>query len=308
MLSLLARIGLDASGYAAGLKRTESLTNAWGKRLGSSVKSQLAAAFGVAAITSALRNSLKDAERISDAAGKHGLTPEQFQAITYAADATGQSLDEVLKKLVAAGTEMDKLRGKDLAKVFEDIDKPLSNAIARAKDLGLVLENAVIERMNMSNTRMEELMLRARGPVMKVMESIVSTFENIGAVHAGVSNVMKRKNERTIPERIKAIFTGQTFSDYAEGRDAYTQKIWDSLGMQMPTRREAPAPVKESVLSSVEPREESQFRVNRASVNSLQSIGAFVASNPSTIEVKNHTVLKEIARNTKKSPAINDDF
>ena len=61
MFSILAKLGLDATGFQIGLKRAESGVSKFSKDIGSSLKGQIASAFGAAAITAGIQQAISKA-------------------------------------------------------------------------------------------------------------------------------------------------------------------------------------------------------------------------------------------------------
>jgi hypothetical protein len=99
VLSLIAKLGLDASGFRAGLKQSQSAADKFGKNVGGSLKNQLAAAFGTAAFVSAAKSMSDYAGRIDDLSQKLGVSRGALQEWDYAASQNSATLDQVTKSL-----------------------------------------------------------------------------------------------------------------------------------------------------------------------------------------------------------------
>jgi hypothetical protein len=87
VLSLIAKLGMDASGFRAGLKQSQSAADKFGKNVGGSLKNQLAAAFGTAAIVSSRYKAsrrLRGQDRRSLTI-RSGVSKKALQEFDYAA-------------------------------------------------------------------------------------------------------------------------------------------------------------------------------------------------------------------------------
>jgi hypothetical protein len=118
LFSLIAKLGLDKTGFDAGM----SAAGKGAARFGAALKSQLAAAFSIAAITAYTRSLIEYSSKIHDAALKTGASKEAMQTLGHAAKLTGIDLDNVtaaMKFLSKSRLEAMKDPNGEEAKVFE---------------------------------------------------------------------------------------------------------------------------------------------------------------------------------------------
>lgn len=95
MLSLLARLGFDGSGFDAGMANAKRNAARWGDSVASTIRKQLASAFGYYAIVRATQRTFEWASRLSDLSHATGLSTDALQRFEYAAKQNGASLEEV---------------------------------------------------------------------------------------------------------------------------------------------------------------------------------------------------------------------
>lgn len=94
-LSIMARLGMDATGFQAGIKQAESASAGLSKSLNSNLKGAIAGAFGTAAITAAAHKTIEYAGHIQDLSERLDVSTTALQEFEHAAMLTGSSLDEV---------------------------------------------------------------------------------------------------------------------------------------------------------------------------------------------------------------------
>jgi len=107
-MSILARLGLDSSGFQAGVKQAESAAKGLGKSISSELKGQLARAFSVAAVVTAGKAVLNYAGQITDLSDRLGISTDELQRMDYAARLSGTNLETMtgfLEKLSVAREE-----------------------------------------------------------------------------------------------------------------------------------------------------------------------------------------------------------
>ncbi len=93
--SLIGRLGLDTSGIATGLSKAQNLFAAGTSRITASVKGQIAAAFGTAAIMAATRSTIQYADEIDNLSKRLNLSTDLLQEWRYAATQSGASAEAV---------------------------------------------------------------------------------------------------------------------------------------------------------------------------------------------------------------------
>lgn len=98
-LKLLAELGLDGSGFEAGIRRAEGQARKFsGETLGE-LKGQLASAFTVGAVIEFGKRIGENITRIKDMSEQFHLTTDQVQLIDIAAKKSGQSVEDIGKAL-----------------------------------------------------------------------------------------------------------------------------------------------------------------------------------------------------------------
>jgi hypothetical protein len=94
VLSLLVKLGLDASAFEMGVKRAQSVGEKFGNSFKSAVTSKLAGALSVAAIGAFTKNVIQAADQISDLSEQLNLTTDQVQRLQILAGETGVTFDK----------------------------------------------------------------------------------------------------------------------------------------------------------------------------------------------------------------------
>lgn len=89
LLSLIARLSLNASGFEKGLKDARSATDKWGDGLASSVKNKLASAFGAYAILKYTKAVFDNASQLKDWSEQMDLSTGEVQRLQHAATQVG---------------------------------------------------------------------------------------------------------------------------------------------------------------------------------------------------------------------------
>lgn len=128
IFNFLVRMGLDASSFEAGAKRTESvmagLENTAKRRLGVAI----AGAFSAAAVSSLMHKTIEYADRIGDLADKLSLTTEEVQKLDVLANRTGTDVEQMGNVFLKIG---------EFRKRVIDGDK---EAISLVNSMGISLE------------------------------------------------------------------------------------------------------------------------------------------------------------------------
>lgn len=100
VLSLLVKLGLDASAFEMGVKRAQSVGEKFGSSFKASVTTTLGAAFSVAAITAYTKHIMDLAGEIKDVADQMNLTTDEVQRLQILAGDTGVSFDKLSSVLL----------------------------------------------------------------------------------------------------------------------------------------------------------------------------------------------------------------
>jgi hypothetical protein len=124
VLSLIAKLGIDTSGFRAGLKQSQSAADKFGKNVGGSLKGQLAAAFGVAAMVQGTKRLVDYSTKIDDLSIRLGVSKKALQEFDYAAQQSSGGLDDVvnsMQKLATSRADALKNPTGDMAQSFRDL-------------------------------------------------------------------------------------------------------------------------------------------------------------------------------------------
>lgn len=132
IFSLLAKLGLDGTGFETGLKRSQSLA----KGVGREISGTLAGIFAVDKLSEFGLEAIHTAGRLQDLSTQLGVSSEFLQEMKFAADLGGASLDEV----AAAIEKITMARGKALGG-----DQGLIDAFARFGVTAQEIKSARIE-------------------------------------------------------------------------------------------------------------------------------------------------------------------
>lgn len=120
LLSLIAKLGLDKTGFDAGLNAAGKKASAFGGML----KSQLAAAFSVTAITAYAKHVIDLGSKFNDTAKKMNIGTDAVQEFAYAAKLSGTDIDTVARSFIELGrarAEALKNPGGDAANAFKSL-------------------------------------------------------------------------------------------------------------------------------------------------------------------------------------------
>ena len=108
LLSFMARLGLDATGFEKNMAKADSQVNHFGKQTLGALKGQLAAAFSFGAIAAGINQAVDSASKLNDQTAKLGVGTKFFQEWAFGAEQAGSSSEELagfLEKLAVARTK-----------------------------------------------------------------------------------------------------------------------------------------------------------------------------------------------------------
>ena len=108
LLSFMARLGLDATGFEKNMAKADSRVNHFGKQTLGALKGQLAAAFSFGAIAAGINQAVESASKLNDQTAKLGVGTKFFQEWAFGAKQAGSSSEELagfLEKLAVARTK-----------------------------------------------------------------------------------------------------------------------------------------------------------------------------------------------------------
>ena len=110
ILSLLAKLGIDGRGFKAGLKEAEAATN----KFAGNLKTQLAAAFSVAAAGAFVKGLADTVGRIKDLGDQYGITTDEVQKADVALRQNGLQFENLGQSLQKVGqARRDAVEGND---------------------------------------------------------------------------------------------------------------------------------------------------------------------------------------------------
>jgi hypothetical protein len=145
-LSIMARFGLDASGFKAGIKQAQSATKGLSNSLKADLKGAIAGAFGTAAITASAKSIMDYAGKITDLSDRLGMGTDVLQEFDFAARMTGTNLEtftgfleklavsresalegneEMIASFAALGVSLSDLRTKNI----DELTRQIGNAV-----------------------------------------------------------------------------------------------------------------------------------------------------------------------------------
>jgi hypothetical protein len=117
LLSLVAKLGLDTTGFQQGINKAGKQASQFGSQL----KNQLASAFSVAAVTAFARDLAQTVNRIKDLSEQFGVTTDEVQRIDFALKQSGLAFEDfgmAITKMGGARKEAVENAG-DLREAFE---------------------------------------------------------------------------------------------------------------------------------------------------------------------------------------------
>lgn len=124
LAALIAKLGLDISGWRTGWTKAEGIAKKATGSIADITKSQLAGMFGAAAIGAAMKNTVEYASRVSDLSEELGISREQVQELTYAAEQNGATIDDFRTSIIKLGKARQEALNDpkgDAAKSFKEM-------------------------------------------------------------------------------------------------------------------------------------------------------------------------------------------
>lgn len=114
LLSFMARLGLDATGFEKNMAKADSQVSRFGTQTLGALKGQLAAAFSFAAISAGIHSAVENASKLNDQTARLGVGTKFFQEWAFGAKQAGASSEDLtsfLEKLAVA--RVNALRGSE---------------------------------------------------------------------------------------------------------------------------------------------------------------------------------------------------
>lgn len=200
-LSLTAKLGLDKTGFDAGMTAAGKQAG----KFGSALKGQLAAAFGTAAIAAYTRQLLQAVGHIKDLSDRTGVSTTALQEMEYAGKAVGVTLDDIAQSFRALsksraeamqnpksdaaqafgamGIDRSMLQADSLEQTFRRIANTIRSTDFGASELVLVntlLGRAAGELIPLFKTNMEESAEEAHRLGVILDDEVVNSLDRAG--------------------------------------------------------------------------------------------------------------------------------
>ena len=144
LLSLVAKLGLDSTGFQQGINKASKQAS----QFGSSLKATLAAAFSVAAVGAFVRNLGEAVGRIKDLSEQFGVTTTEIQNVDFALKQGGMAFEDFGQAMSKMGqARRDAVEGNmELRATFEKYGltvEKLNNPQLRSFDLLMMMSEAM---------------------------------------------------------------------------------------------------------------------------------------------------------------------
>lgn len=201
LFSLIAKLGLDKSGFDAGLKQAGASAN----QFGSTLSNKLASAFSISALAVYTRHLVEYASKVKDASLQTGASTDAIETLGHAAKLTGADFDRVTHALGelskhrqealddpghrsaevfrALGIDAQKLRDLKLEDLFREIARAFQSTDFGASSLAMlqqVLGKHATELMPLFVEGIDELEQQARDTGVVLGESLIEPLDEIG--------------------------------------------------------------------------------------------------------------------------------
>lgn len=144
IFSLIAKLGLDGSGFETGIKKASSLTD----KFRSSVGAQLGAALSVAAVGAFASKVIETADAIGDLSEQLNISTDDVQRLQILATQTGVSFETMAKAITRVGQE--RLKAVEEGGKAREYFKALGFTVAELNDSSLSNID-IITRMGKAN-------------------------------------------------------------------------------------------------------------------------------------------------------------
>lgn len=201
MDSLIARLGLDKTGFDAGMAAAGKQVN----KFGGDLKSSIAGGLSIAAVAAFTKELIRSVSHINDLSERLGVSAETLQEMEYAAKQTGQTIDDVagafraLSKarleamadpnskagqvFASMGISNAELRSQSLEQTFKRIADVVKNTNFGASELAMVQEllgRSAGELIPMFKAGIENAAQEARNLGLIIAEDIVVKIDDAG--------------------------------------------------------------------------------------------------------------------------------
>lgn len=130
---LKGKVQLDGNQWQAGLNQAGRAADKWSSETAGMIKRRLASAFAVASLIRGFTTTVDKAVDIRNKSGKIGVDPETFQAMEYAAEQSGASIDDVTQSIIELGKKQQEVGkgSKDVTDAFRRFGLEFDDVVNR---------------------------------------------------------------------------------------------------------------------------------------------------------------------------------
>ena len=238
ILKLAAQLSLDGTRFKAGLKEAEVATTRFGSNIGSSIKGQLAAAFGASAMVAFAAQAVKDTAALKDQAEQARMNTTEWQRVKLAVEDAGLSETEFL----SSQNKFDQNRreavesNEELRKTFlkygmtlDDLQDPQQTFVDFLGKANKALNNMSPEEKARASVELFDMLGKA-GPKLEGLFAAVEKFKNSKEIVApeaidGLDRADKKLASiwRNL-KNVTAMTVGQLISAPGMAYDAFQQR------------------------------------------------------------------------------------
>ena len=226
LLSLIAKLGLDKTGFDAGMN---SATNQVSK-FGGTLKSQLAGAFSVAAITAFVKHVADYAERIGDVQDVLGTGAEAAQQWSLAAKLNGKDADFVSQKILNTASSLERARqgNEESIEAFRKMGVSLQDIRTKnPEEIFRMMAKSIAESGISADNTAAAVELFGRGAAKMLL--ILRDFESLGGMNfmdqSQIDQLKEANDEIDKMSNRLTILGGKVLSGLSQGFAYFRNKI-----------------------------------------------------------------------------------
>jgi len=228
LLSLLAKLGLDATGFNQGLKSASREADNFGTRVGASLKGKLAGAFTVGAAVQATRFIINHASKVQDLSEQYDITTTEVQRLSHALELGGlkfedfgQAMDRfgALRKAAVGGDEKAIANFEQFGITMTDLEDPLNRNLDLIIKLSGALSKLALTAAQRADLR--EMFGRSGGRLLTTLKGGVTGAAPGEATPDQIALV------ESFGDKISAMWTGLKNTAVKIGSDILS---WDVFG------------------------------------------------------------------------------
>lgn len=163
VLSLMAKIGADITGFMTAMGKVKAATAPIGMQIGQQLRGKILEGFGVAGAISMIKNQLGRARDIDIGASSLGVDTSTFQALEKIAQRSGVSMETLVEEM-NSGSEA----GQDLANAVAAVRQEMEGT-------GQLIDEGTLARINEFNDKLSQLFGRL-APGLAMLVDILGTI------------------------------------------------------------------------------------------------------------------------------------